>query len=212
MRLRVLIVDDHRLLRESLRRVLQEDPEIEVVGEAADGRAALALAAEVRPDVVILDVSMPELNGIDAARAFRRDQPDVKLLLLSMHLADSYVLDAVRLGVKGYLLKSAAADELKAAVRAVAADQAFFSPEVSGVLARTVQSGQTAGEDTLTAREREILQLLAEGRTVVAIARLLGISSKTVRNHRDNIGRKLGCHSMADFVRRAIQMGLVAET
>jgi DNA-binding NarL/FixJ family response regulator len=211
MPIRVLLADDHRLLRESLRKLLEEDPGFEVVAEAGDGRTALKLAGKLTPDVVVLDISMPELNGIDGLRLLAHDMPDVKVCVLSMHVADSYVVEAVRLGARGYLLKNAAGDELKAAVRAIAAGKSYFSPEISTILARQVRSGGDSAEQgagVLSGREREVLQLIGEGKNLRQIAHALGISEKTARNHRDNIAGKLCCASTADLVKQAIRLGL----
>jgi DNA-binding NarL/FixJ family response regulator len=208
---KVLVVDDHRLLRESVCKLLAEDAALEVVGNAADSRQALELAKQCRPDVVLMDLSMPELNGIDGIRLFRRDLPQVRLVVLSMHSADSYVLEAIRLGVKGYVLKSAAGEELKVAVRTIAEGGTYFDPEVGAVLAKYVQSADDSEIDNvLSSREREVLQLIGEGKTLQEMARVLNISVKTARNHRDNIAGKLDCHSTAGLVKQAIRLGLTS--
>lgn len=205
--MRVLLADDHAVLRESLARVLTELG-FQVSG-AADGRAALRLATQFRPELALLDVSMPGLNGIETARLMMRDHPDVRICLLSMHQEDAYVLGAIQAGVHGYVLKNADVSELTKALGAIAAGHMYFSPEIAGVLSRCVQ-GQDRAPDVLSGREREILQLIAEGNNLRAIARMLSISPKTVKNHRDSIYRKTSCRSTAELVKAALRRGLTA--
>ena len=207
--IRLLLVDDHRLLRESIRKLLAEEPGLEIVDEAADGRRALKLAVQKRPDVVLLDIEMSELNGVDVIRQLAREVPETKALVLSMHAADSYVIEALRAGAKGYLLKSSTGDELKAAVRAVAGGDSYFSPQVGAILARHVRiSDEEPAMSPLTTREREVLQLIAEGKTLREVAQTLSVSAKTAKNHRDHIAAKLGAHSTAALVKHAIRLRL----
>jgi DNA-binding NarL/FixJ family response regulator len=159
--------------------------------------------------MALLDVSMPGLNGIETARQLMRDQPDIKICLLSMHDDDSYVIAAIQAGVHGYLLKNTDMAELAKALGAIAAGHMYFSPEIAGVLSRSVQR-QDRTPDVLSGREREVLQLIAEGNNLRAIARLLSISPKTVKNHRDSIYRKTSCHSTAELVKAALRRGLTA--
>ncbi|MBN2493970.1 MAG: response regulator transcription factor [Deltaproteobacteria bacterium] len=206
--IRVLLVEDHTIVRQGLRALIEGSGEAEVVGEAADGRAGIDLAERLRPDVVIMDLSMPGLNGVDATERIVRSGSS-RVLALSMHTGEEYVRPAVRAGVSGYLVKGSDLSDLLAAIKAVAAGEAFFSPAVARIVldcARPAVGEQPA----LTGREREILQLVAEGRTSKEIAGLLHISAKTVEGHRGKIMQKLGIHELAGLVRYAVRIGLVS--
>lgn len=208
--IRVLIADDHALVREGLRYVLDADPEIEVVGEAATGRGAVEAALRQVPDVVVLDISMPEESGLQAAARLRAALPDTRVLLLSMHDEGEYVREGMRMGTHGYLLKDSAGEELRAAIRAVHAGGTFFSPAVVRRLSTaTVESEDSAASqlELLTPRERDVLEGVARGLTNKAIAAELGISRRTVEAHRESLMRKLQIHSVAGLTRFAIETG-----
>jgi DNA-binding NarL/FixJ family response regulator len=212
--IRVILAEDHKIVRQGLRSLLDGHGDIRVEGEAADGAEAVELACRLVPDVVIMDLAMPELDGVQAAAAVRESCPKTKVLVLSMHSSEEHVLPAVRAGADGYLLKGSGLSDLVAAIRAIHRGNAFFSPEVSGLLARTARSerGERAGAERLrlTAREREVLELVARGHTSPQIATLLGISAKTVENHRGRIMAKLDIHDLAGLVRYAVRTGLVS--
>ncbi len=211
-RIRVLIADDHALVREGLRYVLDADPLIEVVAEASTGRVAVELALEHRPDVVVLDITMPEETGLKAAARVRELLPAAKVLLLSMHDQGEYVREGVRIGTHGYLLKDSAGEELRAAIRAVHAGGTFFSPAVVRRLAvaEAVPEHSPALQlELLTPRERAVLGGVARGLTNKAIAAELGISRRTVEAHRESLMRKLQIHSVAGLTRFALEAGIV---
>lgn len=206
--MRVLLADDHPVVRAGLRHVLQRGDGIEIVGEVADGRALVQAAETLGPDVAIVDLSMPELNGIDATRAIRRVRPACHVLVLSVHCTEDSVLDAIEAGATGYLLKEAADEELGRAVEAVSEGKAYFSPGVSRLLAnRITERGKRRSR--LSAREREVVQMICEGRHLREIAARLFISPQTVKTHRANAMGKLGSRSTAELVRYAITYGLV---
>lgn len=211
-RIRVLIADDHALVREGLRYVLDADPFIEVVAEASNGRQAVELALEHRPDVVVLDITMPEETGLKAAARVRELLPEARVLLLSMHDQGEYVREGMRIGTHGYLLKDSAGEELRAAIRAVHAGGTFFSPAV----VRRLSSADVLDENTattqleqLTPREKDVLGGVARGLTNKAIAAELGISRRTVEAHRESLMRKLQIHSVAGLTRFALEAGIV---
>ena len=212
---RVLVVDDHAVVREGLRHVLSASEGFAVVGEAGTGADALALAEAQRPDVVLLDLTMPGMSGLAVAAELRRRVPDARILVLSMHEQDEYVLAAVRGGAHGYVLKDTGPAELRAAIRAVYAGDGFFSPAVAGRLSAAVRD-EVATEaprqrlERLTPREREVLALVAAGNTNRAIAAHLGLSPRTVESHRESLMKKLSLRSVADLTRFAVQAGLVA--
>ncbi|MCZ8203496.1 response regulator transcription factor [Gemmatimonas sp.] len=211
-RIRVLIADDHALVREGLRYVLDADPLIEVVAEASNGRVAVELALEYRPDVVVLDITMPEETGLKAAARVRELLPAAKVLLLSMHDQGEYVREGMRIGTHGYLLKDSAGEELRAAIRAVHAGGTFFSPAVVRRLAaaEAVPENSPALQlELLTPRERDVLGGVARGLTNKAIAAELGISRRTVEAHRESLMRKLQIHSVAGLTRFALETGIV---
>jgi len=205
---RVLLADDHQIFRQGLRSLLEKTGH-EVVGEASDGREALKLARTVLPDIAVLDLSMPLLNGLDAAHEIRRVAPEVKTILLTMYTDKSYVLQALRAGARGYVLKTQAADDLIRAVREVLRGEVYLSPGVAVSVVDAYLHKTDPAADPLTPRERQILQLVAEGKSTKEIARVLSISFKTAESHRNRIMKKLDIHEVAGLVRYAIRRGLV---
>jgi len=209
--LRVLLVDDHALVRAGMRSLLHEIAGVEVVAEAADGAEALRLAAEVHPDVVLLDIAMKGMNGLDAAARLREQQPGAKVIVLSMHTSEEYVLLALRAGAAGYLIKDSATSELELALKAVMRGETYLSPAISRqVVDGYVQRvGAAAAPDPLTPRQREVLKRIAEGRSTKEIAYELKLSVKTVETHRAQIMERLGIRDVAGLVRYAMRVGLV---
>ncbi len=210
--IRVLLADDHTLVRSGFRALIQQLKGIEVVAEAADGREALRLVGKHRPDVVLMDIAMPELNGLDATVRMRKQFPKVPVLLLSMHNSDEYVSEALAAGAAGYMVKDAGALELDIGIRAVARGESFLSPAVvKHVVSQRgpPSSDRSAGLRRLTPRHREILQLIAESNSTKEIARKLEVSVKTVETHRMKLMGRLNIHDVAGLVRYAIRMGLV---
>jgi DNA-binding NarL/FixJ family response regulator len=209
--LRVLLVDDHALVRAGIRSLLRDIEGIEVVGEAADGAEALAIAGRERPDAVLLDIAMKGMSGLETAARFRELHPGVKVLILSMHASEEYVLQALRAGVVGYLIKDSATAELELALRSVVRGETYLSPAISRqVVEGYVQRvGAGAGDDPLTPRQREVLKRVAEGRSTKEIAFDLGLSVKTVETHRAQIMERLGIHDVAGLVRYAMRTRLV---
>jgi two-component system, NarL family, response regulator NreC len=208
----LVIADDHRLVRESLVAVLNASGECRVVGEAGDGSAAIQQVLALQPRVAVIDISMPGLNGIEVVRRLRQEAPATRCLVLTMHEEEEYLLQVVRAGAAGYLVKDSPAAELLQAVRAVAAGQAHFGPEAARILAEQVQRPERATTDPygdLTNREREVFHLIVEGRTTKEIARRLGISVKTAENHRSRVMAKLGARNSAEIVRYAARKGLI---
>lgn len=212
MTIRVVLADDHRLVREALRVALEQEHDISIVGEAADGRAALKLVRETTPDVLVLDVAMPDLNGIDAAARIRARHPEVRILALSAHVDKRYVLQMLNGGAAGYVTKSAAGRELVDAIRAVARGDCYLSAGLASAVVEGVREGGRipAGRGALGRREREVLQLIAEGHRSPDIAARLFISVATVDAHRRNIMRKLGLHTVAELTKFAIREGLTS--
>jgi DNA-binding NarL/FixJ family response regulator len=210
-KLRILLADDHKLVRAGLRVLLERIPDVEVVAETADGQDAVRQIAELRPDVALVDVSMPGLNGIETAARVAREHPKTRVLIVSMHLDEEYVHRALSAGATGYLLKTSDLEELELAVRAVARGETWLSPDVSSRVARSVGKGEKAVSpyELLTQRQREVLQLIAEGRSTKQIAQRLGISVKTVETHRSELMERLGIHGIAGLVRYAIRAGIV---
>jgi DNA-binding NarL/FixJ family response regulator len=208
MATRVLLAEDHVILRQSLRLLLEREG-LKVSGEASDGREAVRLAQELCPDVAVLDIGMPLLNGLDAAREVGKVSPGTKTILLTMHTEDNYVLEALRAGIKGYVVKSQAAADLIQAISEVSRGRVYLSPSISQVVVQAYLTQSELPPDPLTAREREVLQLIAEGKTTKEIASLLGISVKTAESHRTRLMEKLGIHETASLVRYAMRRGLI---
>lgn len=208
MPVRVLLADDHQVVREGLRALLEREG-FEVVGEAVNGQEAIEAAERCHPDVVVLDVSMPVLNGIDAAREIGIAQPGTRSILLTMLTDDHYVLESLRAGVRGYVLKSQSARELVQAIREVCKGGIYLTPSASSAVVQAYLSGARASRPELSPREREVLQLVAEGKTTKEIAVALGIGVKTAESHRQNVMNRLGIHEVAGLVRYAIREGLI---
>lgn len=212
--MRVLLADDHGIVRRGLKSLIETQPDFTVVAEAADGHEALRLCEEHQPDVVILDVGMPKLNGIEVADRLQKAQPRPSVIVLSMHADESYIIRALAAGARAYLLKDATDEDLIPALKAVAAGKPFFSPTVTGVLVedyvRQLQSrGLTDSYHLLTDREKEVLQLLAEGRTNKEVATLLDLGVSTVETHRGNLMQKLNLHNTAEIVLYAVRKGII---
>ncbi len=212
--LRLLLADDHTIVRNGLRALLERQPDFLIAGEAGNGREAIELADKETPDVVIMDVAMPMLNGIEAAARITAAHPGTAVVILSMHSDESYVLRALKAGARAYLLKDSAESDLVQAVRAVATGKAFFSPAISKLLAEEYvrQIRQRGVEDTyelLTARERELLQLIAEGKSSKEIAAWLNLSAYTVDTHRANLMAKLNLHSAPELILYAVRKGVI---
>lgn len=214
MSIRVLLVDDHKMMREGLRALLSTVNDIEVVGEASDGRAALDLVRTLAPDVVVMDVGMPELNGIEATRRIRTEHGRVKVIALSTHTDKRYVHHMLEAGASGYLLKIGAHEELIQAVRAASLGNTYLSPAIAGLVVTRSTTPRTETDVTaysaLGSREREVLQLVAEGKTSAETAKEMHISIKTVETHRRNITQKLGLHGTAELTKYAIREGLTS--
>jgi len=213
--LRILIGDDHTLMRQGVRKILEAHPGWEVVAEAGDGRQAVKEALSLHPDIVILDIGMPLLNGIEATRQITRRAPEIGVLIVSMHADEAYITQALQAGAKGYLLKDSADTDLIGAVDAVAAGKSFFSPSVATVirddfLRHLASKGIVDRFESLSEREREIFQLVAEGHSNKAIADLLSVSPTTVETHRAHILQKLDMHSTAQLVRYAVRRGVIS--
>jgi DNA-binding NarL/FixJ family response regulator len=211
--LRVLLVDDHALVRAGIRVLLEKLPGLEVVGEADNGRQALELIKTTAPNLILLDISMTELGGLEALPRIVKDFPDVKVLILSGYANEEYVLRALRCGAAGYMLKEAAAEELGLAIKSVAQGKTYLSPSVSRTVVESYlqrAAGEEGPIEQLTARQREVLQLIAEGKNTKEIAHLLGVSIKTAEAHRAQLMDRVGIHDVAGLVRYAIRTGLIS--
>jgi DNA-binding NarL/FixJ family response regulator len=208
MSIHVLLADDHRIIRDGMKVFLEREG-YKVSADAQNGQEAVRLALRLKPEVVVLDITMPVLNGLEAAREILRSAPATKVILLSMHDESPYVLDALRIGVKGFVTKTHAADDLVHAIREVLRGKTYLSPELSQTVITAIQLKADVAEDPLTPRERQVLQLVAEGKTTRQAAELLNISVKTAETHRNRIMEKLNVHETAGLVRYAIRRGLI---
>lgn len=214
MIVKIILVDDHQIVRQGLRTLLAEEPDMEVVAEADNGRKLLRLVQDLSPQVIIMDISMPDLNGIEATRQVLAEHPGIKVIALSMHSDSLFVLNMLKAGASGYLLKDCAMEELVKAIRTVANNQTYLSPGVSDIVIRDFVSGWSDPGSTafsiLTTREREVLQMMAEGKSTHQIADGLCVSIKTVEAHRKQVMNKLGIHSVAELTKYAIRQGLTS--
>ena len=213
--IRIVVADDHAVMRRGLRLVLEQQADFQVLGEANDGREAMSMVESLLPDVAVLDITMPNLNGIDAARQISARQPGVAIVILSMHADEGYVLRALKAGARGYLLKESPESDFIQAIRAVSAGKAFFSPAVSRMLVedyvRQLQDKDIEDSyELLTSREREVLQLIAEGKSNKDVANMLNLSLYTVETHRSNILEKLNLHSVPELILYAVRKGVIS--
>jgi DNA-binding NarL/FixJ family response regulator len=213
--IRILLADDHNVMRDGLRLLLERQPGFAVVGEASDGRQVVALAEEHRPEVVVMDIAMPNLNGIEAARRIVAHHPKVAIAILSMHFDESYVIRSLKAGARAYLLKDSAKADLIQAIQAISQGKSFFSPRISGILKedymrQIADRGVEDSYDLLTTREREILQLIAESKSNKEIANQLYLSLYTVETHRTHILQKLNLHSVPELILYAVRKGIIA--
>jgi len=212
--IRVILAEDHTIVRKGLRSLLEGEEDIEVIGEAGDGKEAITLVEQKKPDIVVMDIGMPELNGLEATRRIKKKFPETKVLILTMHTNEEYVFEILQAGASGYIVKKAAPMELVSALRAVKRGESFLSPSISKkvideYLQRAGEAKRRGAFELLTDREREVLQLIAEGNSTRGIAGRLFISTKTVETHRSNLMEKLDLHGTADLTRYAIRMGIV---
>jgi len=215
MSIRIILAEDHKIVRDGLRTLLEKEEGMEVIAEAEDGRTAVKLAKQFLPDLIIMDITMPDMNGIDATRDVLKETRGVKIIALSMHSDRRFVTGMLEAGASGYLLKDCAFEELARAVRTVMADQTYLSPKVADIvidryIRKAVRSSDSSAYSVLTQREREVLQLLAEGMTTKEVAFHLNVSIKTVETHRRNIMDKLDIHNFTDLVKYAIREGLTS--
>lgn len=212
---RIVLADDHTILRKGLRLLLERESDFAVIGEASDGREVIEAAESLHPDLVIMDIGMPMLNGIEATKRINTANPSISVIILSVHSDEAYILRALKAGARGYLLKDSAETDLIQAVRAVGAGKAYFSPVVSKVLAddylrQIRQQGVEDPYDLLTGRERELLQLIAELKSTKEIAELMGVSTHTVDTHRSNLMQKLNVHSIPELILYAVRKGVIS--
>ena len=213
-KIQILLADDHMIVRKGLASILNNEPGLEVIGEAEDGREAVQKVEELNPDIVVMDISMPQLNGLDATRQIKKRFPDMKILILTMHISDEYVYEVLQAGASGYILKQAAPTELLSAIQSVQQGDIYLSPKVSKTVIneylKKSQIDKIKTESQLTEREREIVQLIAEGNSNREIAEILHISIKTVESHRTKVMEKLDLHSTANITRYAIRKGIIS--
>jgi DNA-binding NarL/FixJ family response regulator len=214
-KVRIMLADDHGVVRKGLRYLIEQNEHYEVVAEASDGREAVRLAADHNPQIVVMDIAMPSLNGIDAAALILKEAPETRVLMLSMHADESYLLRALHIGVKGYLIKESAHEDLVRAVDAAVNDKCFFSPVIARMLAdeytRTMQRrGLDDSYDLLSPREKEVLQLVAEGKSNKDVAEILNLSTYTVESHRTRIMQKLNLHNTAELVLYAVRKKIIS--
>jgi len=207
--MKVLIADDHGIVRSGLRKLLEGEEGIEVIAEASDGAEARDKTLELRPDLAILDVKMPELNGLEATREIHREAPEISILILSMHEEERYLFEALKAGASGYVLKRAADSDLIDAIHAIERGEPFLTPEAQQALIRDVLGEGESSQEELTPREEQVVKLVAEAHTNKEIAELLGLAEKTAENHRSNAMRKLGMRDRVELVRYAIRRGLI---
>ena len=211
---RIIIAEDHTILRDGLRALLESDPRFEICGEASDGREAVDRAADLTPDLILMDLSMPRLHGLDAIREIKKSRPETKVLVLTVHKNEEYILAALEAGADGYVLKEASHLELEMAIHCVLSGKRYLSPDISGLVIDGFLEGKRGAKpvgawDSLTPREREILKLIAEGHTSRQIADLIFISIKTVERHRANLMRKLDLHNASALTALAMEKGLI---
>lgn len=214
MAIRILLADDHQITRSGLRALLEQQPNMTVAGEADNGRLAVRMAAELKPDVIVMDINMPELNGIEASRQIKAELPDIKIIALSMHSDKRYVAGMLKAGVSGYLLKNCAFDELVAAINSVVRHQSYLSPAIADTVmkdyASILEGADQSTTSLLSSREREVLQLIAEGMSTRDISERIHVSIKTVETHRQQIMRKLNAKSVAELTKIAVREGLTS--
>ena len=215
VQIRILLADDHNVLRDGMRLLLERQPGFTVVGEASDGREVVQLAKEQSPDVVVMDIAMPNMNGIEATRRIMEKNPETGVVILSMHYDESYVIRSLKAGARAYLLKDAVKTELISAIQAVVQGRSFFSPKISRILQEDFiqllgRRGDDDSYDLLTEREREILQLIAEGKTNKEVASALNLSLYTVDTHRTHILQKLNLHSVPELILYAVRKGIIS--
>jgi DNA-binding NarL/FixJ family response regulator len=213
-KIKLLVADDHKIFRQGIKKLLEDESDLQVVGEASDGRDAVKKATELKPDVILMDIAMANLNGLEATRQIKKQLPSAKVIMVTMHKNEEYVLQSFQAGASGFILKEGAVEELVSAIRSIHSDKSFLSPSISKTLIdaymRKMETGKTETPfDLLTDREREVLQLIAEGYTNREVAKSLFISVKTVEAHRAHIMQKLNIHDIAKLVKYAIQKGLV---
>lgn len=213
MTIKIVLVDDHQIVRIGLRTILESDDDFKIVGEASDGLAGLQIVQELKPDILLLDLVLPRLNGLDVARNVLHILPDVRVIVLSMHSNEAYVLDALKIGVRGYVLKDKSTDEILEAIHCVLQGERYLSPDISEIVIESyiqrIKESKLDSYETLTDREREVFTLVAEGYANPEIATLLSISSRTVETHRANLMRKLGLKTQTDLIRCAMRRGII---
>lgn len=210
MEIKIILADDHKILRDGLRNIIEKISNFKVIAEAIDGRAAVKLCAELKPDVVVMDIAMPGLNGVEASRQILHENPDIKIIALSMHSNKQFITGMLKAGAYGYLLKDSDSEELINAIKTVARNQKYISQKISGIIINEFVSNLQEDEAVLSSREKEILQLIAEGKSSKEIGEILFLSSKTVDAHRKNIMDKLDLHTIPELTKYAIKSGLTS--